>query len=642
MRWIPVSEMLYALWALTRRLLAAITTLSVKLSIQTRFPVRIATITNWAYGITVAFTLISGGALILASRADTAEREAVAQRASLDDLSEQLDKDIYGESDLARDYVIDHDPQDLQAWQQLQVVENKMEIRLEHYRVRGIPDSALDILRKALAQSDALTALQRQAMAEKDGGNDHQAVNLLFNREYQQQLEQIDSAVTSFYNQVNARAQNIVVQTGKTARQLRTLSEVIVVMTSGLFLLVLGVILRRRLLQPVVKLSDVVSRLAAQDYAAEPPDYRQIDEIGDMAQALRIFRENGLVRQQLEQEREADLARRRLLATMAQRLQACEHRKDIWRVAGVFVPEIAPGIGGQLFVQKNASGEMHCVAAWQGMTRDSAPFLPQACWAIRRSHRHSATLLGPDMRCLHLSESGEDSRHHVCVPLMAYGENIGVMVLRQNDPEAEFPLLYLDLVAETLAQALTSQKLREALQEKALFDSLTGLRNRYYLEDALKNCLDQASQNSQPVSCLMVDIDNFKQLNDKFGHEAGDDVIRQVAATLKRVVGERGHLWRYGGEEFLILLPELNSTAAKSVACQVLEHVAAINQLPDYQRFGAVTVSVGVSTWPEDARQEQLISRADEALYHAKHLGRAQVVVASELPPPPDGLEVTG
>lgn len=603
---------------------------------------RIATITNWAYGITVAFTLISGGALILASRADTAERQAVAQRATLDGLSEQLDKDVYQESDLARDYVIDQDPQDLLVWQQLQVVENKLEIRLEHYRVRGIPDSALDALRKALVQSDALTVLQRQAMAEKDNGNSHQAVNLLFNREYQQQLEQIDSAITAFYSQVNAQAQGVVAQTGETARKLRTLSEIMVVMTSGLFLLVLGVILRRRLLQPVVKLSDVVSRLAAQDYAAEPPDYRQIDEIGDMAQALRIFRENGLVRQQLEREREADLARRRLLATMAQRLQACEHRKDIWRVAGVFVPEIAPGIGGQLFVQKNASEEMRCVAAWQGMDRDSAPFLPPACWAIRRGHRHSATLLGPDMRCLHLPDSTEDSRHHVCVPLMAYGENIGVMVLRQNDPQAEFPLLYLDLVAETLAQAITSQKLREALQEKALFDSLTGLRNRYYLEDALKNCLDQASQNSQPVSCLMVDIDNFKQLNDKFGHEAGDDVIRQVAATLKRVVGERGYLWRYGGEEFLVLLPEMNSAAAKSLACQVLEQVAAINQLPDFHHFGAVTVSVGVSTWPEDARQDLLVSRADEALYHAKHLGRAQVVVASELPPPPDGLEVTG
>ncbi|WP_226568578.1 diguanylate cyclase domain-containing protein [Mangrovibacter yixingensis] len=603
---------------------------------------RIATITNWAYGITVAFTLISGGALILASRADTAERQAVAQRAALDDLSEQLDKDVYQESDLARDYVIDHDPQDLLAWQQLQVVENKLEIRLEHYRVWGLPDSALDALRKGLVQSDALTLLQHQAIAEKDNGNDHQAVNLLFNREYQQQLVAIDTALTAFYHQVNAEAENVVQQTGKTARQLRTLSEIMVVMTSGLFLLVLGVILRRRLLQPVVKLSDVVSRLAAQDYAAEPPDYRQIDEIGDMAQALRIFRENGLVRQQLEQEREADLARRRLLATMAQRLQACEHRKDIYRVASVFTPEIAPGIGGQLFVQKNASEEMHCVAAWQGMNRDSAPFLPQSCWAIRRGHRHSATLLGPDMRCLHLPEPGEDARHHVCVPLIAHGENIGVMVLRQNDPSAEFPLLYMDLVAETLAQALTSQKLREALQEKALFDSLTGLRNRYYLEDALKNCLSQARQNNQPVSCLMVDIDNFKLLNDKFGHEAGDDVIRQVAATLKRVVGDRGYLWRYGGEEFLILLPELNSMAAKSLACQVLEQVSGINQLPDYHHFGAVTVSVGVSTWPEDAREDQLVSRADEALYHAKHAGRAQVAVASELPPGPDGLEVSG
>ena len=92
-------------------------------------------------------------------------------------------------------------------------------------------------------------------------------------------------------------------------------------LTALLFLFVLGFILKRRVLRPVVRLSDVVHRLASQDYAVETPNFNQIDEIGDMAQAIRIFRENGLARQRLEKERDADWAIRELLARMTQRLQ---------------------------------------------------------------------------------------------------------------------------------------------------------------------------------------------------------------------------------------------------------------------------------------------------------------------------------
>lgn len=109
-------------------------------------------------------------------------------------------------------------------------------------------------------------------------------------------------------------------------------------LTALLFLFVLGFILKRRVLRPVVRLSDVVHRLASQDYAVETPNFNQIDEIGDMAQAIRIFRENGLARQRLEKERDADWAIRELLARMTQRLQGCENFADVINVAELFAP----------------------------------------------------------------------------------------------------------------------------------------------------------------------------------------------------------------------------------------------------------------------------------------------------------------
>jgi HAMP domain-containing protein len=133
-----------------------------------------------------------------------------------------------------------------------------------------------------------------------------------------------------------------------------------------MFLFVLGFILQRRVLYPVVRLSDVVQRLASQDYAVEAPQFTQIDEIGDMAQAIRIFRENGLARQRLEQERDADWAIRELLARMTQRLQGCESFEDVIKVAELFAPNIAPRFPGACMFSKPIPGRC---AAWRNGSR---------------------------------------------------------------------------------------------------------------------------------------------------------------------------------------------------------------------------------------------------------------------------------
>lgn len=114
-------------------------------------------------------------------------------------------------------------------------------------------------------------------------------------------------------------------------------------LTGLLFLCVLFFVFKRRVLHPVIRLSDVIGRLAAQDYAVEPPEFDQIDEIGDMAPALRVFRENGIERQRLEKERDVDRLMRDLLSRMTQRMQGCEAMADLRTVIERFMPEIAPG-----------------------------------------------------------------------------------------------------------------------------------------------------------------------------------------------------------------------------------------------------------------------------------------------------------
>ncbi|CCJ71151.1 FIG00553759: hypothetical protein [Cronobacter condimenti 1330] len=186
-------------------------------------------------------------------------------------------------------------------------------------------------------------------------------------------------------------------------------------------------------------------------------------------------------------------------------------------------------------------------------------------------------------------------------------------------------------MAETLALALANQKLRDALTEKAMFDSLTGMRNRYHLEDALNACISQAEASGSPVSSLMIDIDYFKTLNDRYGHDAGDAALKEIARTIRAVLGDTAQAFRYGGEEFLVLLPGMSQSQAHTLATRILTQVGELSLRYNGQEIGPVSVSVGLATWPDHARRENLIKNADIALYLAKEMGRSRIVVANRL-----------
>lgn len=329
---------------------------------------RIATITNWAYGATVCLTLVSGIIMLMASNADTVERHAVEQRQRFDELTEDIETDAWAQSDLARLYVIKKDPQTLRQYSQSENNLKNVELRLDKLRDNGASDEELSLLREGLKIIDALQDEQQTALTSTERGEDAQAIALLYGAPYEQALERAQNQIDHFRQILDKRVIASVQEATKKSKALRTASELMVGLTALLFLFVLGFILKRRVLRPVVRLSDVVHRLASQDYAVETPNFNQIDEIGDMAQAIRIFRENGLARQRLEKERDADWAVRELLARMTQRLQGCENFTDVINVAEMFAPNIAPGVPGRLYVLDRDPWQMRCVAQWLSPT----------------------------------------------------------------------------------------------------------------------------------------------------------------------------------------------------------------------------------------------------------------------------------
>ncbi|WP_065355785.1 diguanylate cyclase [Kluyvera georgiana] len=585
---------------------------------------RIATITNWAYGATVCLTIASGIVMLMASSADNTERQAVAQRQVFDRLTEEIDNDAWALSDLARLYVVGKDPDVLKEYRQKETALKSIEHRLSKLKDAGATGEELALLHEGVQIVDALQDEQQAALANMARGETAQAMALLYGKIYEQELDRAQEKIDHFRQLLDNRARDAIDDATRASRTLRTLSEVMVGLTALLFLFVLGFILQHRVLRPVVRLSDVVHRLASQDYAVETPDFKQIDEIGDMAQAVRIFRENGLARQQLEKERDANWAKRELLARMTQRLQGCENFDDVINVAELFAPNIAPGVAGRLFILDRDPWQMRCVAEWLSPEGKASPFHPDECWAVRRGQSHPPVHGEPDIGCYHLPETCHS--HSLCVPLIAQGEAIGLLSFQNLNEQTASTRAYLELMAEALGLALANQRLRDALLEKALYDPLTGLRNRHHLEDMLGTQLNQAMRNKEPLSCLMIDIDHFKHINDRFGHEAGDGVIKSVAAIIQRVVRERGTAFRYGGEEFLVLLNGMDEEAASRVATDIYNGVREMALRFAGTDIGHVDVSIGVASYPEHVQSDNLLRAADVALYRAKELGRARIV----------------
>jgi diguanylate cyclase (GGDEF)-like protein len=592
---------------------------------------RLVTITNWAYCATVALTIASGATMLLASSAQEQERSAVAQRDALNQATASVDEDVVLLSGLARQFAISGDPADHIAYDREGRSLSAVEERTRLIRDAGATAAELNSLHMALHWTDALRGQQHQALSAKEEGDKLTAIGILFSPEYQRELDRCVTAVQQFQEDLNRRTDLTLRTATQTSRLWRTMSEATLAITGLLFLGVLSLVFRRRVLQPVVKLSDVVGRLAANDFGAEPPSYDHVDEIGDMAQALRVFRETGLERQRLERERDSDRTIRDLLSRMTQRMQSCDTVSDLGLVVQRFVPEIAPQFAGTLYLldaERNAVVE---ACSWQDPAHSRSEFSSLACWALRRGAPHRLSTGLVDVPCEHIERSGEPNES-ICLPLSGQQGTLGLLYLERgalcaDAAEAE---PHLDTLAENIGLALDNLRLRDALRSLAMADPLTKLANRRELDRELKRQIARSELTKEPLSCLMIDVDHFKRFNDDHGHDAGDAVLRSVGALLKGSVRDGRMVFRYGGEEFLILLTGMSVEQGAKRAEDIRLAISQLEVAHEGRNLGAVTASIGLASFPEHCEPSRLMQAADAALLRAKQAGRNQVLVAHQ------------
>ena len=348
--------------------------------------------------------------------------------------------------------------------------------------------------------------------------------------------------------------------------------------------------------------------------------------------------EKDVARKQLDQQNEQmmrDLTERSsratVLAKMGEVLQSCVSQEEILKAAVGFAPRIFSSCGALALFQQREHLEV--VSSWSNCLVPLTAFERGDCWALRTGHTHFVPAGDDTARCVH----AEGVNHsYVCIPIVAQGEILGILHFQANadHPQLrESDLSLKNTFAGQIGLSIANIRLREALRSQSIIDALTGLFNRRYLEEILEREVRRATRSEQSVGVMMLDLDHFKNFNDTYGHDAGDAVLRETAAFLKQSVRAEDIVCRYGGEEFVIILPLADASNTQGRAERIRSKLHELTVLHDGKSVGAVTVSVGVAALPAHGQScKALLEAADAALYCAKREGRDRVVMA-ELPP---------
>ena len=315
------------------------------------------------------------------------------------------------------------------------------------------------------------------------------------------------------------------------------------------------------------------------------------------------------------------------LGKMNEYIQACDSLDEARVVISDLLKPLFPNTSGDICLINESKNYLETIASW-GESFSEPHFDPKDCWALRRGNSHVAYPQTPGLYCPHVNESGY-AYTSLCLPMIAKGETLGVLHLQFDSDEAiESSLQNIaETVAQNIAMSIANLRLQQQLRHQSLRDPLTGLYNRRYLEESLAREIDRARRKQQSIGLLMLDVDHFKRFNDIYGHSAGDSVLSCVGSFLLSNVRQYDIPCRYGGEEFVIVMPDAKVEDAVVRAEKIRQGIKALEPKQNQKKLEPISVSIGVSHFPDDSTDVKgLLQTADKALYQAKKQGRDRVI----------------
>lgn len=319
------------------------------------------------------------------------------------------------------------------------------------------------------------------------------------------------------------------------------------------------------------------------------------------------------------------------LNRMSSFLQRSQSRNEAIQGIRPFLNELFADQAGALYLYNSERELLEQAATWGTTPPAKRTLCPQRCRAATNGRVHVREELHDAAGCGCLVATS--SVPAVCMQLVTRGELLGVLQVERGAGRSQRDYAHWMSLAVTVADlvtlALANLQLREHLHEQAIRDPLTGLFNRRFLEDALGRELNYAARHQRVIGIMMLDIDHFKRINDTYGHDAGDAVLRTLGQFLRTQTRNSDFACRYGGEEIILVFPEASLDATRQRA-EIL--CANIRDLPiehEGELLPPISVSIGVAAFPQHGTTPAaVITAADDALYHAKAAGRNRVLVA--------------
>jgi diguanylate cyclase (GGDEF)-like protein/PAS domain S-box-containing protein len=329
----------------------------------------------------------------------------------------------------------------------------------------------------------------------------------------------------------------------------------------------------------------------------------------------------------------AELQRRdremQLLNRMNDLLQTCNTQEEAYKVISLLGGELFPGQKGCIAVVRASGRHFETVVRWGDEVPVQPIFSSEDCWALRRGSFQE--IIDPEVGlCRHFIHEIETD--YLCAPLIVQGEVLGLLCLvgataLGGGHQVNRRHLAV-MVGESIKLCLSNLKLREKLHGQATHDPLTGLFNRRYLEDTLWRELHRSHRRNSPLGVVMLDLDHFKRFNDTFGHGAGDSLLRELGQLLREKLRKSDISCRYGGEEFVLILPDSSLADTRQRVEQIRGLIKELKIRHGDELLGMIAVSAGIAGAPEHgSNAAELLRAADNALYAAKRAGRDCVVV---------------
>ncbi|MBN3896223.1 MAG: diguanylate cyclase [Nostoc sp.] len=312
------------------------------------------------------------------------------------------------------------------------------------------------------------------------------------------------------------------------------------------------------------------------------------------------------------------------LSDMADMLYSCESEDEVYQVVALTCPKLFSNMSGSIYIIANSKNYVEIKSLWGGERSSKEIFSQSECWALRRGKLNLLSPRNSGLMCSHLIQPVNGT--HLCVPLFGQGEVVGILHIYAPEEISPEDQQITEIIARTLAFALNNISIKQRLAYDNLRDGMTQLFNQNYLQTITEQRLAEAERLGQPLSVIFLDIDNFKSYNSRYGHLTANIVLQGLAKLLLKSIRSFDIACRWGGEEFVIVMPNMTLETLRKRVEQLRVDIEQMQLKDGDQILESITASFGIAVSEPGITVKDFLNRADQAMLEAKRTGKNRVM----------------